>query len=127
VVDQNKNVLDFCKRELEREGYCVLVAKEAREALQIVDAQVPDLAVVSDGDPLDLEFTWFVRRLRGHDVPIIVYAASRLNAADMPFWGAEACVEKTGDVAELKTKIAEALKRKEGEGDRSSAADEPAG
>ena len=127
VVDDNKNVLDFCKRELEREGYRVLVAREAREASQIVDAQVPDLAVVSDDDPLDIGFKWFIRRLRGCDVPIIVYAASLLDAADMPFWGAEACVGKTGDVTELKAKMTEALNRKEAGKAGSFADDETVG
>ena len=125
VVDESKNVLDFCRRELER--YRVLDAKGAREASQIVDAQPPDLAVVSDGDPLDLEFTRFVRRLRGRDVPVIVYAASQLDAAEMPLWGAEACVAKAGDVTGLRTEIAETLKRREGRGARSLADDGPAG
>lgn len=127
VVDDNKNILDFSKRELEREGYRVLVAREAREASEIVDAEVPDLVVVSDDDPLDTDFTSFINRLGNRDVPIIVYAASELDAADMPFWRAEACVEKTGDVAELGAKIAEALKRREAGRAGDSVDDEPVG
>lgn len=109
LVDDNQNIRDFCKRELEREGYRVLVASEAREASRIVRARVPSLVVVSDDDPLERDLTLFISRIRSRDVPIIVHAATELDAEDMAFWQAEACVEKTGDVAELKLRIAEIL------------------
>jgi len=113
LVDDNKNILDFCKRELEREGYHVMVASDAREASRIVRARALSLVVVSDDDPLERDLTLFISRIWRRDVPIIVHAATELDAEEMTFWRAEACVRKTGDVAELKANIAQILARRE--------------
>lgn len=127
LVDNNQNIRDFCKRELEREGYHVMVASEAREASRIVSARALNLVVVSDDDPLERDLTLFTSRIWRRDVPIIVHAATELDAEEMTFWRAEACVKKTGDVAELKAKIAQILARRETGIAGDFADDEPVG
>jgi DNA-binding response OmpR family regulator len=127
VVDDNKNILDFCKREFEREGYRVLLAGDAREGLQVLDAQKPDLLVTDLEGTLDRGFMRFIRRAWDRDIPIVIHSAGEPDQADAIFCQAEAFVGKTGDVAELKAKIAEVLKWREAGTAGDFVDDEPVG
>ena len=46
LADDKKNIRDFCKQELEDEGYHVVLARDGQEAIQLVQQEPPDLVVL---------------------------------------------------------------------------------
>ena len=40
LADDKKNIRDFCKQELEDEGYQVILARDGREAIKLVQQRV---------------------------------------------------------------------------------------
>jgi len=110
VVDEDRNIRDSCKRELEREGYRVLLAGEEADVLRVVEDEGVDL-VVTDRDMPAMDLPEILRDLWCRNVPAVIHTAGALWSSEIPWWLPEAWLQKTGDVAELKTEIAEALKR----------------
>jgi CheY-like chemotaxis protein len=105
-VDDNRNVRQYCRAELEREGYRVLLASDGREALDILHRVIPDLVIldVRMSGMGGLETT---ERIVAQDlgIPVILYS-SRFDCLDDPRHRlATACVEKTEDLRELKAKV----------------------
>jgi len=76
VVDDDPGICDSLERALRREDYGVAVAHDGEEALQAVEAQVPD-AVILDVSMPKLDGLSVCRRLRsaGSRVPILVLTA----------------------------------------------------
>jgi len=46
LADDKKNIREFCKQELEDEGYRVILARDGREAIKLVRKERPDLVVL---------------------------------------------------------------------------------
>ena len=111
LADDKKNIRDFCKQELEDEGYRVILACDGRQAIQLVQKKPPDLVI------LDL----CMPRLGGLDaikpiwaivpeVPIILFTANDEDCvSDGRSRHAVACVEKSEDLTELKRAIVRAM------------------
>jgi two-component system response regulator MprA len=76
VVDDDPGICDSLERALRREDYGVVIAHDGEEALQAVEAQVPD-AVILDVSMPKLDGLSVCRRLRsaGSRVPILVLTA----------------------------------------------------
>jgi DNA-binding NtrC family response regulator len=108
LVDHNRNVRDLCKRELEREGYRVILAEDGRKALTILKQTPPDVLVTETSD---LEARKAVEWVLVHltDLPVIVHTADRCCLAEFHDWPVEACVEKSCDLTDLKETIGRAL------------------
>ncbi len=111
VVDDNRNIRDFCRRELEKDGYRVLVAASGEEAVRICDADSPDLVVLDIRMPGQDGLETMGRIARRHPLlPVVFFTA---HPADLHFdfrsWPARACVEKSENLGALKAKIAEIL------------------
>jgi len=112
LADDNRNIREFCRQELEEEGYHVVVACDGREALELFQAERPDLAV------LDLRMrgvggSQTMEKLRAIDphVPVIFFTAHLDDyTRDLYSRTAAACVEKSADLAELKSAIARCLR-----------------
>ena len=110
-VDDSRNIRDFCRKELERDGYRVLEAPDGQAALEICGRQRPDVLVVDVHMPL-LNGVETVQRVHGvyPDLPVIFFTSQRgeVPAAPSPkaVWK---CVEKTPDLGELKSSIARVL------------------
>ena len=113
VVDDEKALLDFVRRNLEVRGYKVLTASNGLEALAIVDREEVQLVVMDIMMPhMDgLEAT---RRIREHsEVPIIILTAMGEEADKVRGFslGADDYLTKPFGVGELLGRVQAVLRR----------------
>ena len=109
-VDDNKNVREFCKRELGREGYRVILCEDGNKALQILRKEPPDLVIMDVHMPLlnGIETARLMRAQIPH-LPIIFYTVHQEALDGGPAGMAEVQVEKSEDLTELKSQVAQVL------------------
>jgi len=110
-ADDNKNIREFCRQELEDEGYRVILARDGREAVRLVQEEHPDLAILDICMPRagGLEA---LERIRAIDpaIPIIFFSANDEDCVtDSRSRFANACVEKSEDLGELKRTVVRLL------------------
>lgn len=111
LADDKKNIRDFCKQELEDEGYRVILAGDGREAIELVQKEPPDLVILDICMPRvgGLDAVEPIRAF-APEVPIILFTANDEDCMrDCRSRHAVACVEKSEDLAELKRAIVRAL------------------
>jgi DNA-binding response OmpR family regulator len=106
VVDDEKNICELYRRELEDEGYAVTVAHSGMEALSAIDRDAPDLVVLDIQMP-GMDGIETLERIIGRDkgVPVILNTAYSHYRDDYTTWGADAYVVKSSDTTELKAEI----------------------
>lgn len=111
VADDNKHIREFCKSELEAEGYVVFLARDGREATRVAESQRLDLAILDIRMPTMDGFDAAVRiKAIAPTVPILFFTAhdeavrngDRGNTA-------VARIAKSDDLTELKQAIARLL------------------
>lgn len=103
-VDDNRNIREFCRRELEAEGYRVVLAADGGEAIRIVRKETPDVLVLDLCMPAmgGLEAIEQIREC-APSVPVIFFTANDEDClTDRRSRLATACVEKSEDLTELK-------------------------
>jgi two-component system OmpR family response regulator len=117
VIDDDKNIVQLVSIHLKREGYRVLNANNAAEALQMLETEVPDLAVVDVMMPgMDgIELTKVLSKDYG--IPVILLTAKgELEDKTKGFLaGSEDYVVKPFEPKELLFRIAVILRRFEKE------------
>src|SRR5690554_4997453 len=117
VVDDDENILNLVSIHLTREGYRVLNASNAVEALDMLESEVPDLAVVDVMMPgMDgIELTRVLSQNYG--IPVILLTAKgELEDKSKGFLaGSEDYVVKPFEPKELLFRIAVILRRFEKE------------
>lgn len=113
-VDDNKNVREFCKRHLEREGYRVILGAGGHAALAVLRQELPDL-VVMDVRMSRMDGFEAIDQIaaRHPGLPVILYIESRGYLDDERSRLAAACVEKSEDLSELKAAIALVLSQRQ--------------
>ncbi|OGG56050.1 MAG: hypothetical protein A3F84_12580 [Candidatus Handelsmanbacteria bacterium RIFCSPLOWO2_12_FULL_64_10] len=106
-VDDNRNIREFCGRELEREGYRVLLAGDGDEALEALRREVPDLVILDVKMP-KMDGVSTLGRVMGQfrSIPVIFYTSHKEFVSYYGGWLADAYVEKSEDLAELKATVA---------------------
>ncbi|MFZ5571023.1 MAG: response regulator [Thermodesulfobacteriota bacterium] len=82
VVDDERIVLESCRRVLEPEGFEVLVVASALEALKALEAEKPTAFLVDIKMPVH-DGLYLLRELRERQVDIPVILMSGLNTEDM--------------------------------------------
>ena len=103
-VDDNRNIREFCRRELEAEGYRVVLAADGGEAIRAVRKETPDVLVLDLWMPAmgGLEAIEQIREF-APSIPVIFFTANDEDClTDRRSRLATACVEKSEDLAELK-------------------------
>ena len=112
IADRNRHVREFLRRELISEGYRVLVAKDDRELLSIVDGEAPDLLI------LDLEIPYgggltVLQRLsnRNPPLPVVIHSFLTEYASDPAVQAQGSFVEKMANTDVLKAAILDILKK----------------
>jgi DNA-binding response OmpR family regulator len=112
IVDDSRNIREYCRRELEKEGYRILLACDGREAMQIC-ADDPPSAVVLDLHLPILDGREIVRRLQTlhAGTPVIVHSSQMPEPEffDGPELPVRDWVRKSGDLTLLKSAVANAL------------------
>ena len=114
IVDDERDLVDAYVRLLERAGHRCVGAFGAHEAIDLIDADTPDL-VLTDLSLPDSNGLEIIRHLRAKSaiIPIIVMSGHNtqgMNEAARAA-GANLCLLKPVSIAELKRVIGDALKR----------------
>lgn len=114
LVDDNKNIREFCQSELELEGYSVFSARNGKEALSVLNDIIPDIVVLDIRMP-EMDGFETLRRIliQRDDIPIIFHTTYK-DGIDLDFWSglADGFVEKSENLDELKLKIEQVLKQR---------------
>ncbi len=111
LAEDSKNMAVLCKRELEDEGYRVLLAHNGEEAIQMVRDEMPHIVILDIAMP-GISGLQALGQIRENypDLPVILFTGYDEDClADQRARLATACVEKSGDLAELKRAIVRAL------------------
>ena len=111
VVDDEDHIRDYLTEELTDEGYEVLMATSAPEALKMIEKEELDLVVLDIRMP-GMTGVEALPRILGlkENLPVILNTAYSQYQQDFMAWAANAYVIKSFDLTELKAKIKELLK-----------------
>ncbi|MBI4385091.1 MAG: response regulator [Nitrospinae bacterium] len=110
VVDDEENIRLLYKEELEDEGYQVVLAANADEAMDKINREQPDLITLDIKMP-GMDGIEFLRKLKEEkrSVPVILCSAYGSYKQDFRVWASDAYVVKSADLRELKMTIKEIL------------------
>jgi DNA-binding response OmpR family regulator len=103
VVDGNRNIREFCKRELEREGYRVVLARSSKDAVPGLRTQRPDVAVIDASAYASGTATLGVV-LAAASIPVILHTLDTCREEGLGA-GVSDCVQKSGDLRALMAAI----------------------
>jgi diguanylate cyclase (GGDEF)-like protein len=116
VVDDDRDVATFIETNLRIEGFDVLVAHDGAEALEMINSQLPDLALVDVMMP-KIDGIEVVRRLRSTaataSLPVIMLTANSLPSDKVVGLsaGADDYIVKPFDTLELVARVRSTLRR----------------
>ncbi len=110
IVDDNSSILTFCGKELKKAGYRVRLSQQATEVLDVLREETFDLVVLDIHMPRmsGLDLAGQIRERHPH-MPIVFHTANALTDDDPRIHLANACVEKSDDLQQLKETIAQIL------------------
>lgn len=110
IVEDNKNLRTLYKEEFQREGYEVILAKDGTEAIQKMKNKNPDLVILEMKLPDMDGITAMSRMIQINKfLPIIINSDYCYYRDDFNTWGAKAYLIKSGNLTELKNKVAECI------------------
>ena len=112
VVDDDEAIRTLLQEELEEEGYKVLIATNARDALKMVAAEPLDLVILDIRMP-GMDGLEALPRILGikEGLPVIMNTAYSQYQDSFMSWAADAYVVKSSDLTELKEKIKELVNK----------------
>lgn len=109
IADDGQDIRRLYLRELEKEGYHVLLASNGQEAVQQVRENSPQL-VVMDIHMSEVDGVSGMEAMNrileeNNELPIIINTACNSYKDSFRSWSAEAYLTKSSDLAELKETI----------------------
>ena len=112
VVDDDEAIRTLLQEELEEEGYKVLIATNARDALKMVAAEPLDLVILDIRMP-GMDGLEALPRILGlkEGLPVIMNTAYSQYQDSFMSWAADAYVVKSSDLTELKEKVKELIQK----------------
>ena len=112
VVDDDEAIRTLLQEELEDEGYKVLIATNARDALKMVASEALDLVVLDIRMP-GMDGLEALPRILGikEGLPVIMNTAYSQYQDSFMSWAADAYVVKSSDLTELKEKVRELVNK----------------
>ncbi len=112
VVDDDEAIRTLLQEELEDEGYKVLIATNARDALKMVAAEAMDLVILDIRMP-GMDGLEALPRILGikEGLPVIMNTAYSQYQDSFMSWAADAYVVKSSDLTELKAKVKELVNK----------------
>jgi CheY-like chemotaxis protein len=112
-ADDSKNIREYCRATLEKDGYRVTLASDGLDAIRAFMEATPDVVILDVSMPraTGLEALEQIRRL-APQVPAILFTAHERDfLEDRRTTLASACVKKGEDLSNLKLVIADMFKR----------------
>jgi CheY-like chemotaxis protein len=112
VVDDDEAIRILLQEELTDEGYHVLTATNARDALKMVETEPLDLVILDIRMP-GMDGLEALPRILGlnEGLPVILNTAYSQYQESFMSWAADAYVVKSSDLTELKDKVKELVER----------------
>jgi DNA-binding response OmpR family regulator len=113
IADRNRHVGEFLRRELTAEGYRVEVVRDGRELLGKLDGDDSPQLLILDLEIPYLEELQIWSRLQEcrPPLPVVVHTFLPAYPTHLTVPQAAAFLEKKGDTDQLKSVVAEVLKR----------------
>lgn len=114
VVDDEANIRLLYAQELSEDGYEVVTAGSAREAIEKLEESAFDLVVldIKLRNESGIELLQQIVKER-HTLPVILCTAFSCYKDDFSAWLADGYVVKSSDLQELKDEIARVLAKKQ--------------
>ncbi|MBU5636043.1 response regulator [Geomonas sp. Red69] len=114
VVDDEANIRLLYAQELSDEGYQVVTAGSALEAVEKLESESFDLAVIDIKlkNESGIELLQRIVKER-HTIPVILCTAFSCYKDDFSAWLADGYVVKSSDMRELKDEIARVLAKRQ--------------
>jgi two-component system response regulator (stage 0 sporulation protein F) len=112
IVEDDASLRFLYSEELREEGYDPIVAKNGKEAIRVLKTFKPDLIVLDIVMPV-MDGMEALGRMVGQnrDVPIILHTSYPHYRENFMSWAADAYLNKSSDLTELKRVIRDFLKR----------------
>ena len=116
LVEDDANQTLLYRGELEADGYEIAVARNGREAVEMVAAAKPDLIVMDISMP-GMDGIEAMGRILSENnrLPVILNTAYASYKDNFLSWSADAYVIKSSDLTELKQAIRKLLEKREPE------------
>jgi DNA-binding NtrC family response regulator len=114
VADRNRHVREFLQRELTAEGYRVRTAKDGGEVLTHITTEPgPDLLILDPEIPFAGRLG-LLEEIRKQDrlLPVVIHTFLADYIGNLERASAEACIEKSGNMDQLKSVVREVLRDK---------------
>ena len=113
LVDDEPNICLLVSAELEDEEYEVICAGDLGSADKLLAQESFDLLILDIRLSREngLELLHRLRRNQGRTLPVILFSAYSAYRHDMAAWQADAYVEKSSDLTQLKLEAANLLSR----------------
>jgi CheY-like chemotaxis protein len=106
VIEDEKNLRQLYKQDLELDGHTVVTAKSAEEGLKKVETECPDLVVLDIRMPGMDGLEAMGRILDQHpSIPVLLNSAYSSYQDSFLSWGADAYVIKSSDTAPLRREV----------------------
>ncbi len=112
VVDDEEAIRTLLQEELQDEGYEVMIATNARDALKMVQTETLDLVILDIRMP-GMDGLEALPRILGlkEGLPVILNSAYTQFQESFMSWAADAYVVKSSDLTELKAKVKELVNK----------------
>ncbi len=113
-VDDNPTILQLYKEEFSEDGYEVILAANAKEALMKYQSERPQLVVMDIRLP-GMDGIELLNAILGKDrhASIVINTAFPQYRANFMTWGADAYLIKSSDLNELKQTVRNALDKRQ--------------
>ena len=113
VTDASTTFAEFLRRELEDEGYQVLLAHNAREVTTMLQHKIPDITILGTRASINAGMAVLEQIQTMHpSTPIILFVfCDEAHTLDDRIRFATACVEKSDDLTTLKRVISKSVPR----------------
>jgi CheY-like chemotaxis protein len=111
IIEDDKNIQELLRQELNDEGYAITIAGNGREALAVLknkDSQKPDLIILDLRMPAmdGIETMGHILKMK-NEAPVIIHTAYPSYKDDALATAADAFVVKSHDLTKLKNAIFE--------------------
>ena len=112
VVDDDEAIRTLLQEELADEGFNVIIATDARDALKIVETKPLDLVILDIRMP-GMDGLEALPRILGlkEGLPVILHTAYTQYQESFMSWAADAYLVKSSDLTELKAKVKELISK----------------